>query len=47
MRIVKALLVIGFILAVSLPACNCDEGYITSPDADVTSTDDAPVEPAE
>ena len=47
MRIVKALLVIGFILTVSLPACNCDEGYITSPDADVTSTEEAPAEAVE
>jgi len=42
MRFVKALLVLGFILVVSLPACDCNSGYITSPDADVTATDTPP-----
>ncbi len=42
MRIVKALLVLGFILVVSLPACDCNSGYITSPDADATATDTPP-----
>ena len=42
MRTIKALLVLGFFLVVSLPACNCDSGYITSPEADVMATDTPP-----
>ena len=42
MRIQTALLLLAFILIAGIPGCNCDEGYITSPDADVTSTEEAP-----
>ena len=47
MRVRTALLLLAFMLIGSIPACDCNSGYITSSDGDATSTETQPPQTTE